>query len=628
MNKSSYLLGINFRSYAFLLMLLTSVLCSSESWSVEQIHPEKRFALLIANGSYPDADYSLKSAINDAYQLKSELQKTGFTVDLRENATLDTMRDAVLSLENQVGSGDVALIYFSGFGIQASHRNYLIPVKAQIWADADVRLQGINVDDVLSELNRRGATIKIAIIDAAYPNPYERRFRAVPAGLAPINTPDGSLAILSAGPGKTIDESTGANSLFMGELTKELRQQATSAEEVFIHTRIAVSRASNGEQLPWVVSSLAADFQFFAPGAAAAVKQQDVVDVAPSAATDRSIDACDRLAASPFDISRPSGISGVQADQIEQTEALRACREAHQVQPDNIRVTFELARVLGQAGNAEAGPLYRTAADAGLSVAMNNLGVLYEHGNAGMNRDTMEALRWYQKAAQAGLNIAMNNLAHMYADGVGIGKDENKALGYYRESAAKGDNFAMFRVGVFYDEGIAVDQDRDEAVRWFRKSAEAGNPFGMYKMGFAYQNGIGIYRDATEAIGFYEESAKLGNANAMNSIGRSYELGDGVPKDYAMAAQWYRKAADRENPIAMNNLGTVYENGRGVDLDESAAIDWYRKSAEAGNVDGMKNLSRMYSFGIGTPADAVEASKWADKAASSKAKTDSASSKP
>ena len=78
----------------------------------------------------------------------------------------------------------------------------------------------------------------------------------------------------------------------------------------------------------------------------------------------------------------------------------------------------------------------------------------------------------------------------------------------------------------------------------------------------------------------------------------------------------------------MNNLGTVYENGRGVDLDESAAIDWYRKSAEAGNVDGMKNLSRMYSFGIGTPADAVEASKWADKAASSKAKTDSASSKP
>jgi formylglycine-generating enzyme required for sulfatase activity len=66
----------------------------------------------------------------------------------------------------------------------------------------------------------------------------------------------------SAAPGKMINESTGTNSLFVGELTKELRSPNLTAEEVFNRARIGVSRASNSEQVPWVASSLAEEFYF------------------------------------------------------------------------------------------------------------------------------------------------------------------------------------------------------------------------------------------------------------------------------------------------------------------------------------------------------------------------------
>jgi hypothetical protein len=44
-----------------------------------------------------------------------------------------------------VQPGATALIFFSGFGIQARRKTYMIPVNAQIWSEDDVRR---NVDSV------------------------------------------------------------------------------------------------------------------------------------------------------------------------------------------------------------------------------------------------------------------------------------------------------------------------------------------------------------------------------------------------------------------------------------------------------------------------------------------------
>src|SRR5262249_1895500 len=98
--------------------------------------------------------------------------------------------------------------------------------------------------------------------DAAQRNPFERRFRPSAEGLAPLDAPDGTLALYSVAPGKVIAENTGANSPFVSELIKELRSPNLTAEEVFNRARIGVSRASNNDQVPWVASSLTEEFYF------------------------------------------------------------------------------------------------------------------------------------------------------------------------------------------------------------------------------------------------------------------------------------------------------------------------------------------------------------------------------
>lgn len=229
-----------------------------------------RVALVIGNDSYPDASTPLSTTLKDARTLAEEFRRNEFDVDLKENVGKEDMQRAIDAFTGKIRSGMAALFYFSGYGIQVARRTYLIPVNAQVWTEAEVRRDGISVDALLAEMHRKGAKVKIVILDAARRNPFERRFRASAAGLAALDAPEGTLALYSAAPGKVINDGTGANSLFVSELIKELRSPNLTAEEAFNRARIGVSRASNNEQVPWVASSLVEEFYFGAPRTAAA----------------------------------------------------------------------------------------------------------------------------------------------------------------------------------------------------------------------------------------------------------------------------------------------------------------------------------------------------------------------
>src|SRR6478672_11214063 len=240
-----------------------------------------RFALVIGNAKYPDADAPLREPINDAREFAAELKRDGFAVDIGENLTGDQMRRAFDRLYSKVKPGSVALLFFSGFGIESGRQSYMIPVDAQIWTEPDVRRDGFSLEKVLGEINSRGAGVKIALIDASRRNPFERRFRSFSAGLAPVIAPNGTLVMYSAALSSVVGDSGGDRSLFVRELLKEIRVPDLMAEETLNKTRVGVTRASRGEQVPWISSSLAEDFSFIpgsgprpstpAPGAQAAV---------------------------------------------------------------------------------------------------------------------------------------------------------------------------------------------------------------------------------------------------------------------------------------------------------------------------------------------------------------------
>src|SRR5258707_15348948 len=99
-------------------------------------------------------------------------------------------------------------------------------------------------------MNRKGAKVKIIILDAAQRNPFERRFRPSAEGLAALDAPEGTLALYAVAPGKAIADNIGANSPFVSELIKELRSPNLTAEEVFNRARSCVPLACKNQQVP------------------------------------------------------------------------------------------------------------------------------------------------------------------------------------------------------------------------------------------------------------------------------------------------------------------------------------------------------------------------------------------
>ena len=215
-----------------------------------------RVALVIGNGHYPDAGAPLVQPINDARALTGALRRNGFDVDVIEDASRDDMGRAIARLKSKIRPDSVVMLFFGGYGVQVGRESYMLPVDAAIWKETDVRRDGFSIEAVLDTIKEQGARAKLVVLDASRRNPYERRFRAYSHGLAPINAPDNALILTSATPGKVAEDSSGPTSVLVSELLNNLDAQATAAETIFNKTRVAISRASDGEQVPSVSSSL------------------------------------------------------------------------------------------------------------------------------------------------------------------------------------------------------------------------------------------------------------------------------------------------------------------------------------------------------------------------------------
>jgi uncharacterized caspase-like protein len=220
-----------------------------------------RLALIIGNGHYPDASEALGQPINDARSLSGALRRDGFDVDVVEDATKDDMARAIERLKGKIGQDSVVMLFFGGYAAQSGRQSYMIPVDATIWRESDVRREGVSVESVLDMMKEQGAKAKLAVIDASRRNPYERRFRSFSHGLSTIAAPDNALILTSATPGKVADDGDGQNSALVAELLRNLDVGSVGAEAAFNKTRVAISRASDGEQVPTVSSSLLEDIR-------------------------------------------------------------------------------------------------------------------------------------------------------------------------------------------------------------------------------------------------------------------------------------------------------------------------------------------------------------------------------
>lgn len=223
-----------------------------------------RVALVVGVSTYGTLG-NLTNPANDARALAAALRAIGFDVDLVVDPDQRTLRAAISRLGERMGRagrGATGLFFFAGHGIQTRGTNYLIPAGALISREADVELEAVAADNVLTQMQEAGVSTNIIILDACRNMPLTRSFRSGSRGLAQMDAPNGTFIAYSTAPGSVAADGSGANSPFATALLREIAQPGQPIETVFRNVRRSVLRDTEGQQTPWDSSSLVEPFYF------------------------------------------------------------------------------------------------------------------------------------------------------------------------------------------------------------------------------------------------------------------------------------------------------------------------------------------------------------------------------
>lgn len=327
---------------------------------------ESRVALVIGNSNYAAAP--LRNPVNDANVVASTLRQLGFDVVARTDVDLRGMQQAVREFSRKIQGGAVGLFYYAGHGMQAQGRNFLIPIGAQIEAEGDLVLEGLDLNSVLEQMGGAQNRLNIVILDACRNNPFARSFRSYSQGLAQVNAPAGTFIAYATAPGQTASDGKGDNGLYTQELLANMRTPGLPIEEVFKRVRVGVKQQSGGVQVPWDASSLEGSF-FFVPGAGGAAPPPVVSQPQPN----YTQPAVTQPVTQP--VAPPSRSPTVSLELIESNfqsnlldEVIKDGQNFLAAQPDNGRVNLRVGQsYFGKNQYGEAMPYLERAVVAGES---------------------------------------------------------------------------------------------------------------------------------------------------------------------------------------------------------------------------------------------------------------------
>ncbi len=214
---------------------------------------EARIALVIGNGDY-DALGRLNNPPNDARDMADALEDVGFDVDLRIDADLDSMEEAVVEFGRRLASelGATGFFFYAGHGVESDGSNYLIPSGASIRSESFLRTRSVATQAVLDEMQSAGAGLSIVVLDACRDNPFSWA-RSGSRGLAPVGyQPPGSIVAYATSAGSVAEDGTGRNGTFTAELLNHIGTPGIDISEVFRRTGRAVRDVTAGRQIPAV----------------------------------------------------------------------------------------------------------------------------------------------------------------------------------------------------------------------------------------------------------------------------------------------------------------------------------------------------------------------------------------
>jgi TPR repeat protein len=619
----------------------------------------KRVALLIGNQDYRSTT-ALKNPANDVELMRATLVAAGFDdVQVALDLDLVAMRKTLRNFEDKAEGSEVAVLYYSGHGMEMNGQNYLIPVDAVLGSDKDVEDEALPLDR--AERSLSGATkLKLVILDACRNNPFVDTMtrsvgaRAIQKGLAKVEPEGADMLVAYASRAGTVAlDGSGKNSPFAEALSKYLTQPGVDVRIALGQVRDEVVQVTQRRQEPFVYGSLGGAQIFLS------IKELNVTINNDNKSEDKKDDVA------------PNGVSAAAADwnnikDLADKELLEAFIAKHGADPVYKMLAEKKLKLLAEAeqkadvgadqiawealkGSTDAAALkrflerypdsrYRKEAEqavAALAPATNMTSSALKdspasrdcylfagepqslQGFAGVALPKIDAKRALTACAQAvNENPTDGMLVNLLGRSHEADRNYTEARRNYEKASQLGDLYATTNLGWLSVYGLDGPADVDKGRQLFEKAAIAGNHYGQASLAFLYRDGYGgVRQDNAEAIKWYQKAADQGNAMALGNLGWFYREGVGVTRDYQKSVEYYRKGADAGDLGSISAMGYAAQNGLGLPQSYEEARKWYEKGANAGDAYSMASLGFLYDAGAGVKQDYVEARYWYEKAA-------------
>ena len=217
---------------------------------------ERRVALVVGNGIYEEAG-RLANPVNDAVDIAARLRDLGFQVIEGNDLGKRALERKVGEFSDALDGAGVGLFYYAGHGLQVDGRNFIVPVDARLDVPAKLRLETVQIDDVLDIMEQQTKT-SLVFLDACRNNPFARSLsRTAPnrsavalAGLAQFDSTRGSFIAFSTAPGSVAMDGAGRNSPFAAALLRHIGEPGQSINDLMIAVRRDVVSETHDTQRP------------------------------------------------------------------------------------------------------------------------------------------------------------------------------------------------------------------------------------------------------------------------------------------------------------------------------------------------------------------------------------------
>ena len=243
----------------------------------------RRVALIIGNAAYASLP-PLENSVNDATKVRDTLRDAGFETFFGANIGHLDIEELLRKFFRDVDNADIALIYYSGHGVQVAGDNFIVPVDAKLSTPYDIEQQTLKVGDIFNYLAAHSRA-QVIFLDACRNNPFKiDRFwigdtlksANVKTGLARASYGVGSLIAFSTEPGAVAYDGEGKLSPYTSALVRHITAPNEEIRRALTLVRREVISATDGLQVPWENSSLTDDLYLMpappGPKAAAMVR--------------------------------------------------------------------------------------------------------------------------------------------------------------------------------------------------------------------------------------------------------------------------------------------------------------------------------------------------------------------